>query len=134
MTKQLLQAKVLAAVRGGALQALQARSARERQEAAAGVAELCDQQCALQARCEQLELESSGSASMHASALSHATHSIGARASSSASFAASHAASRSCARRAARRARSSRLQERASCSRWRRARLFSTMGAWVPCS
>ena len=66
MTKQLLQAKVLAAVRGGALQALQARSARERQEAVAGVAELCDQQCALQARCEQLELESSGSASMHA--------------------------------------------------------------------
>ena len=42
MTKQLLQAKVLAAVRGGALQALQARSARERQEAAAGVAELID--------------------------------------------------------------------------------------------
>ena len=66
MTQQLLQAKVLAAVRGGALQALQARGARERQEAAAGVAELCDQQCALQVRCEQLELESSGSASMHA--------------------------------------------------------------------
>ena len=42
---------MLAAVRGGALQALQARAARERQEAAAGVAELCDQQCALQARC-----------------------------------------------------------------------------------
>ena len=32
MTQQLLQAKVLAAVRGGALHALQARGARERRE------------------------------------------------------------------------------------------------------